>query len=264
MDPLEHELPLSPAPSPVPSIRRLRIRSDSLPSDGLGASEQDVIARFHRLDPKAQRHVLGKLLESAPRETLLNAQSVISPRLRHDPFKVFPLEISLRILAYIRDPKSLAAAAQVSRLWYVLLSDDFTWKRMCQDHHYRRLSAAGSYVHQWRAFRDRASSQAIEETPEAEEPDLGERPAATRVSARRNSLLNTDMGDLRARIDRIHERAHEGPTSGPTNGPAPSHRRDKPRQTRLRLTKRAQKLVRRVPTRRYLPEYPRPGRGPRR
>lgn len=92
--------------------------------------------------------VLQQMLRSSSREVLVACRDLIEPMLRHDPFKVLPVELSLRILSYIRDPQSLAAASQVSRLWYLILSDDYTWKRLCEAHHFRRLSAAGAHVPQ--------------------------------------------------------------------------------------------------------------------
>ena len=38
------------------------------------------------------------------------------------------------------DPKTLARASQVSKRWHDLLSDDLTWKLLCDKHAYRRLS----------------------------------------------------------------------------------------------------------------------------
>lgn len=157
--------PLSPAPSPVPSVRQLRIHSPRWECNDVG-KEQAIVDLFGSLHAGAKISVLRQLLDQCPREALIYAQEIISPRLKRDPFKFLPLEVSLRILSHIREPKSLAAAAQVSRLWYFLLSDDSTWKQLCRDHHYRRLSAAGSYVHQWNRFRERACSQANEETSE--------------------------------------------------------------------------------------------------
>lgn len=166
---LETGLPLSPAPSPVPSVRNLQIDT---PHSPLGTStEHEIKELFDMLSPDAQGRVLQELIKNSQREVLLEARSVLEPRLRHDPFKILPIEISLRILSYINDPKSLASAAQVSRRWYFLLRDDSTWKQMCYEHHFRRLSAAGSYIHHWRPTRtERASSVAIEEdTPEPQD-----------------------------------------------------------------------------------------------
>lgn len=46
----------------------------------------------------------------------------------------------LQILAFVDDPKTLARASQVSKRWHELLSDDLTWKILCDKHAYRRLS----------------------------------------------------------------------------------------------------------------------------
>ena len=46
------------------------------------------------------------------------------------------------MLSFIEDPKTLARASQVSKHWHGLLSDDLTWKKLCEKHSYRRLSGA--------------------------------------------------------------------------------------------------------------------------
>jgi len=47
------------------------------------------------------------------------------------------------VLSFIDDPKTLARASQVSKHWHGLLSDDLTWKKLCEKHSYRRLSGVG-------------------------------------------------------------------------------------------------------------------------
>lgn len=47
------------------------------------------------------------------------------------------------MLSFIDDPKTLARASQVSKHWHGLLSDDLTWKKLCEKHSYRRPSGAG-------------------------------------------------------------------------------------------------------------------------
>lgn len=66
----------------------------------------------------------------------------VSPRLKKDPFKSLPNELCLRVLSFIDDPKTLARASQVSKQWHSLLSDDLTWKKLCEKHSYRRLSTS--------------------------------------------------------------------------------------------------------------------------
>uniref|UniRef100_A0A060TAP4 ARAD1B08404p n=1 Tax=Blastobotrys adeninivorans TaxID=409370 RepID=A0A060TAP4_BLAAD len=100
---------------------------------------------FSQLSREERRQYLYKLLGMCDREVLSKTLEHIEPMLKRDPFKFFPNEISLRILSYIDDPTSLARASQVSRLWYLLLSDDLTWKELCKTHHFRRLSATNAY-----------------------------------------------------------------------------------------------------------------------
>lgn len=88
--------------------------------------------------------MLTELLSVSSRYVLSEVNKFISPLLKKDPFQSLPNEISLRIISFIDDPRTLARASQVSRLWYLLLSDDLTWKELCKSHHYRRLSAAVS------------------------------------------------------------------------------------------------------------------------
>ena len=49
------------------------------------------------------------------------------------------------MLSFIDDPKTLARASQVSKQWHSLLSDDLTWKKLCEKHSYRRLSSSLSF-----------------------------------------------------------------------------------------------------------------------
>lgn len=147
-------MPISPAPSPIPSMRLLRL------SDNLGSplssfqpntpqiNISNIAHLFRDLSDKDKITCMQELFTLCNREVLVASSQAIDPMLRHDPFKVLPWEISLRILSYIKDPKSLAAASQVSRLWYLVLSDDSTWKHLCEVHHFRRLSAAGNEMAQ--------------------------------------------------------------------------------------------------------------------
>lgn len=116
------------------------------PGSGSSDPGTGLVQQFSSMADADRIRVLQRMLEICSRVVLVETQNYIAPRLRHDPFKVLPAEISLRILSYIKDPRDLAAASQVSRLWYLLLSDDYTWKRLCEAHHFRRLSAAGSHV----------------------------------------------------------------------------------------------------------------------
>lgn len=47
-----------------------------------------------------------------------------------------PDELCMKVLSYIDDPKALLRASQVSRRWRDLLSDEMTWKNLCDKHDY--------------------------------------------------------------------------------------------------------------------------------
>ena len=68
----------------------------------------------------------------------------------------------LQVLSYVDDVRTLARAAQVSKLWRDLLSDDMAWKIMCDKHAYRRLSDE-----RWDfdPFRDRSVSTPVSFKP---------------------------------------------------------------------------------------------------
>jgi len=53
----------------------------------------------------------------------------------------------MQVLSFIEDPKALARASQVSRRWHELLSDDMTWKILCDKHAYRWLSDESTDTH---------------------------------------------------------------------------------------------------------------------
>lgn len=120
--------PLTPGHTKQPHDRLV----DSIQQQFLQCNDDERIA------------VLQSLLRVSSRPVLSEINKFLSPLLKKDPFKVLPNEISLRIISFIDDPHTLARASQVSRLWYLLLSDDLTWKELCKSHHYRRLSAAVS------------------------------------------------------------------------------------------------------------------------
>ncbi|KAF5122772.1 hypothetical protein DV452_000536 [Geotrichum candidum] len=120
--------PLTPAHNKLSTSRFL----DSIMDQYLQCTDDDRIA------------IVQALLGVSSRAVLSEVNRYISPLLKKDPFTILPNEISLRIISFIDDPQTLARASQVSRLWYLLLSDDLTWKELCKSHHYRRLSAAVS------------------------------------------------------------------------------------------------------------------------
>ncbi|KAB8272783.1 F-box and WD repeat-containing protein [Aspergillus minisclerotigenes] len=125
--------PPTPAPSPTPHQR---------PPTWQSADEDDdaflLNARIHfsSLSSFKRQKFLEGILSLCDSQHLSFVSSYVSPRLRKDPFLVFPTELCLRVLSFIDDPKTLARASQVSRRWRELLNDDITWKNLCEKHAY--------------------------------------------------------------------------------------------------------------------------------
>lgn len=116
-------------------------RNNNLPHDRFIDS---IRQQYSQYNDEEKISIIQSLLRMSSRPVLSEINKYVSPLLKKDPFSVLPNEISLRIISFIDDPHTLARASQVSRLWYLLLSDDLTWKELCKSHHYRRLSAAVS------------------------------------------------------------------------------------------------------------------------
>ncbi|KAL4801487.1 WD40-repeat-containing domain protein [Aspergillus unguis] len=121
--------PPTPAPSPTPHQRLPSWRS---------ADQEDVLLPntkfFESLSGPQRQQYLEAILSLCSSQQLSFVSSYVAPRLRKDPFFVFPTEISLRVLSFVDDPKTLARASQVSRRWHELLNDDITWKNLCERH----------------------------------------------------------------------------------------------------------------------------------
>ncbi|RAL17719.1 F-box/WD repeat-containing protein [Aspergillus homomorphus CBS 101889] len=127
------ESPPTPAPSPTPHRRSLSWQTAE-------EEEEEVLLNtrihFTSLTNAKKRKFLEGVLGLCDPMTLSFVWSMINPRLRKDPFNVFPNELCLRVLSFIDDPKSLARASQVSKRWRELLNDDITWKNLCAKHPY--------------------------------------------------------------------------------------------------------------------------------
>ncbi|OXV08911.1 hypothetical protein Egran_03326 [Elaphomyces granulatus] len=131
--------PPTPAPSPTPHHRT----SNWQPAED---EEEDTLllrARLHfgTLSNAQKQRFLVDMLNMCDNQQLSFVSSVVSPRLRKDPFQAFPNELCLRVLSFVDDPKTLARASQVSKRWRELLNDDITWKNLCEKYPYacRRL-----------------------------------------------------------------------------------------------------------------------------
>ncbi|KAF9893747.1 hypothetical protein FE257_009917 [Aspergillus nanangensis] len=125
--------PPTPAPSPTPHQR-----PPTWPpvDDEDEAVLQNARMHFSSLSNVKRQRFLEGMLSLCDSQQLSFVSSYISPRLRKDPFHVFPNELCLRVLSFIDDPKSLARACQVSSRWRELLNDDITWKNLCEKHAY--------------------------------------------------------------------------------------------------------------------------------
>ncbi|KAJ5081938.1 F-box and WD repeat-containing protein [Penicillium alfredii] len=132
-------LPPTPAPSPTPHQR---------PPNWHSTDEEEhnfllnLRLHFSTLSNSRKQKFLEGILDVCDSQQLSFVSSYVGPRLRKDPFLVFPNELCLRVLSFIDDPKTLARSSQVSRRWRELLNDDITWKNLCEKHAYsvRRIS----------------------------------------------------------------------------------------------------------------------------
>ncbi|KAI8059490.1 WD40-repeat-containing domain protein [Gongronella butleri] len=99
-------------------------------------------SRFQQLDAQQKQMFLYELVNSCTSSQLTYLNNLISPRLKIDFLKELPIEISLHILSFIDDPKTLARAACVSTFWNSLLRDEATWKSLCMKHQYQRRNSS--------------------------------------------------------------------------------------------------------------------------
>ncbi|KAF7587520.1 hypothetical protein BBP40_007079 [Aspergillus hancockii] len=134
--------PPTPAPSPTPHQRPPTWQSTDEDDEAFLLNNR---IHFSSLPNFKRQKFLEGLLSLCDSQLLSFVSSYVGPRLRKDPFLVFPTELCLRVLSFIDDPKTLARASQVSRRWRELLNDDITWKNLCEKHAYasRRSSDDG-------------------------------------------------------------------------------------------------------------------------
>lgn len=132
--------PPTPAPSPQPDLHSLRLAlATSDPSDERSLIKH-VSLSFAQLDVSARQRFLSALIDMCELRELAHLSSLVTPRLKVDFLSALPIEVSLHILSFIDDPRTLARASSVSRFWRSLVNDEHTWKAMCFKHRYRRGS----------------------------------------------------------------------------------------------------------------------------
>ncbi|CAG8626996.1 1972_t:CDS:2 [Paraglomus occultum] len=129
-------------PTPAPSPQLLPHLPDGYPiTNRPDDFNRTVRMGFQNMDNLQRQRLLAELLDLCNNEQLVFVSNYISPRLKRDFLKELPIEISLHILSFINDPKTLSRASCVSKFWHTLLNDEFTWKNLCVRHHYRRRSS---------------------------------------------------------------------------------------------------------------------------
>ncbi|KAI0022105.1 WD40 repeat-like protein [Xylariomycetidae sp. FL0641] len=131
----------SPPPPPTPAASPGPTHAQPDWSDA--ADDEDfflahVRQHFKNCSGPHRNRILADLLNMCTTQQLSFVHQFVSPLLKKDPFTSLPDELCLRILSFIDDPQVLARASQVSRRWRDLLSDDVTWKNLCDKHDYGR------------------------------------------------------------------------------------------------------------------------------
>ncbi|PWN87821.1 WD40 repeat-like protein [Acaromyces ingoldii] len=138
--------PPTPAPSPQPELRFLRLAGsaavDELSKDQSDNPQTQTLSKhltdsFPHLDGRSRLAFLTHLIDYCTPRELAHLSSLISPRLKVDFLAALPIEVSLHIISFLDDPKTLARASAVSRFWRSLVNDEQTWKVMCLKYRYR-------------------------------------------------------------------------------------------------------------------------------
>ncbi|KAH9899432.1 WD40 repeat-like protein [Cubamyces lactineus] len=126
-------MPIIPPPTPAPSPPPQQYSFAS--SDPAIASH---VAAFSSLPASARRQHLYAIIQECTPIELLFLSTTIAPMLKRDFLRALPPEVSLYILSFIDDPRTLAQAALVSKYWNELLKDEYLWKTMCIRHGFSR------------------------------------------------------------------------------------------------------------------------------
>ncbi|KAI0677670.1 WD40 repeat-like protein [Trametes maxima] len=126
-------MPIIPPPTPAPSPP-----PQQLYFAALNPESATHVSAFASLCPAARRHHLYALIQECTPTELLFLSTTIAPLLKRDFLRALPPEVSLYILSFIDDPRTLARAALVSKYWNELLKDEYLWKTMSIRHGFSR------------------------------------------------------------------------------------------------------------------------------
>jgi F-box-like len=111
--------PPTPAPSPGPL------------TDTYQGAPFPPLTMMNTQNSDIRRRFLYSVISSCTPAELLFMSQAISPILKRDFLYSLPTELSLHILKFIDEPKTLIYASQVSKHWRSIVRDESLWKRMC-------------------------------------------------------------------------------------------------------------------------------------
>ena len=114
--------PPTPAPSPGPVIHQ---------SQG---NPFPPLTMMNSQNSQKRRHFLSSVVSSCTPSELLFVSQTINHLLKRDFLYSLPTELSLYILKFIDEPKTLVRAGQVSKHWRSIVRDESVWKRLCLIH----------------------------------------------------------------------------------------------------------------------------------
>ncbi|KAF9524416.1 WD40-repeat-containing domain protein [Crepidotus variabilis] len=115
-----------PSPGPQPVLHHYPYASSALP-----LHYNPLLALPSTSDSVLRRHLLRSVLASCTPSELLYISQTIAPLLKRDFLADLPAELSLLVLSYVDEPRTLCRAMRVSKRWYAIVRDESVWRMMC-------------------------------------------------------------------------------------------------------------------------------------